>query len=113
MSRKRKAENVAQYLSQDGCEGLRRFVSHATLNLDLSGCDELARERLISAVKGRNTAEIALALKACSKVVDGLGRAGAQTRMKICHFVNLSRNSFKTHKIFIPVLRQLALRPEI
>ena len=36
-------------------------------------------KRLISAVKGRNTAEITLALKACSKVVDGLGRAGAQT----------------------------------
>ena len=46
MSRKRKAENVAQYLSQEGCDGLRRFVSHATLNLDLSGCDELARERI-------------------------------------------------------------------
>ena len=96
MSRKRKAENVAQYLSQDGCDGLRRFVSHATLNLDFSGCDELARERLISAVKGRNTAEITLALKVCSKVVDGLGRAGAQTGIKICYFLNLSRISFNT-----------------
>ena len=50
MSRKRKSENVAQYFSQAGCDGLRQFVTSSGLS-DLSGCDELARERLISAVK--------------------------------------------------------------
>ena len=52
MSRKRKSENVAQYFSQAGCDGLRQFVTSSGLS-DLSGCDELARERLISAVKVR------------------------------------------------------------
>ena len=47
---KRKAEHVAGYFSQPGCEGLRKFVTSTTFN-DLSGCDELARERLIESIK--------------------------------------------------------------
>ena len=67
MSRKRKSPNLAivHLGAETGCEGLRAFLSRATLDeAELAGCDEAARERLIGAVKGRNTAEITLALKA-------------------------------------------------